>query len=127
MLQNDNGAAPFLEYFEKLKQDGLSEGELFEHYKELDERTRNKTNSESWFRDQVLHPHETQHTLEEVCEVFRKCGVRLIATSINGFKPFDDETLLFEEEKSLYTRGMEMLNQRRYFPGFFVAVGRKQK
>jgi SAM-dependent methyltransferase len=126
-LYHKYGRAPFLEYFTRLKQENLSESELFEKYKELDERTRNRTNSESWFRDQVLHPHETQHTLKEVCEVFKDCGVELTATSVNGFEPFDDEKLLFEKEQALYERGIEMLRQKRYFPGFFVVVGKKQK
>jgi hypothetical protein len=74
----------------------------------------------------VFHPHETQHTLMEVCEVFKNSGVRLAGTSINGFEHFDCEKSLFEKEKTLYERGIEMLKQKSYFPGFFVAVGVKR-
>jgi hypothetical protein len=114
-----------LEYFDKLKNDGLSRTELFEYYKELDIRTRNKTNSQSWFLDQVFHPHETQHTLREVCDVFTTYGVKLLRTSVNNFEPFDDERDLFGREVHLYDRGVEMLRQKHYFPGFFVVVGVK--
>ena len=40
----------------------------------------------SWFRDQVLHPHETQHTLEELTDVFKSCNYKIVSTSINKFE-----------------------------------------
>ena len=44
----------------------------------------------SWFRDQVLHPHETQHTFEEMIPIFESIDFKIIATSINKFERIDN-------------------------------------
>ena len=38
---------------------------MFAEYKKLDARNSDELNKMSWFRDQMLHPKETQHTLEK--------------------------------------------------------------
>jgi hypothetical protein len=52
----------------------------------------------SWFRDQVMHPHETQHTLREISEWLTGAGLTLQSTSINAFAPIGDVALLFAQE-----------------------------
>ena len=44
----------------------------------------------SWFRDQVLHPHETQHTVEEVLPWIKAAGLEPRTTSVNEFRPVTD-------------------------------------
>ena len=80
----------------------------------------------SWFRDQVLIPHETQHTLEMVCKIFDEIEIDLVSTSINGFNPIYSREDLFEQEKALEEIGQQKLADHEYYPGFFVALGKKR-
>jgi SAM-dependent methyltransferase len=32
----------------------------------------------AWFNDQYRHPHESKHTIGEVCEWFRRCGLKFV-------------------------------------------------
>lgn len=61
---------PFLDYFKTLKEENSDEDFLFKKYRELDGRHADETQAKSWFMDQVLHPYETQHTLEEIAGIF---------------------------------------------------------
>ena len=54
-------------------------------YKELHSGLHDDTLLRSWFRDQVLHPHETQHTLEEMLPVIMDAGMKMVSTSVNRF------------------------------------------
>ncbi len=126
-LYHKYGRAPFLAHFENLKQKGYSEEQLFQEYKSLHSNLIDDTMAMSWFRDQVLHPHETQHTLQMVCDLFAEIGVDLISTSINRFGPISSHQDLFTEEKKFKEIGEQKLKDRTYFPGFFVALGRKRK
>jgi hypothetical protein len=80
----------------------------------------------SWFRDQVHHPHETQHTLEEASGWLDRLGLSLRSTSINRFAPIADRDELFALE-----RGSEELSRRRNldesrsFPGFFTLLAER--
>jgi len=51
--------------------------------------------------------------------------MRLLATSINQFQPFESLTQLFEEEKSYEQLAQRYLRKNRYFPGFFVFLAQK--
>jgi cyclopropane fatty-acyl-phospholipid synthase-like methyltransferase len=124
-LYHKYGRAPFLQYFDELKKQGLTNAQLYNKYKELDDRTIDMINSGSWFRDQVLHPHETRHTLKEICEVFDKCRVTLTSTSINNFESIKNLDELFEKEKDFYAIGQQKLREKQYYPGFYVAIGIK--
>jgi len=126
-LYHTYGRAPFLQYFENLKANDADENALFEAYKELHSTMTDETQLLSWFRDQVLHPHETQHTLEMVCEVFDECGIDLVSTSINKFQPISSREALYEAEKTYLELGRQKLKEKTYFPGFFVALGKKQE
>ena len=59
---------PFLNHFKKIEH--LSEKEKFDEYKKL-HKIKDEKKLYSWFRDQVLHPHETQHTFEEMLSFFQ--------------------------------------------------------
>ena len=59
-LYNKYGRKPFLDYFNKLKKNGCNNDILFQKYSELHSKLKDKTHLNSWFRDQIQHPHETQ-------------------------------------------------------------------
>jgi 2-polyprenyl-3-methyl-5-hydroxy-6-metoxy-1,4-benzoquinol methylase len=125
-LYHKHGRKPFLKYFQDLKKNKLSEEELFEKYKEL-HGLSDETHLQSWFRDQVLHPHETLHTIEEIISLLPELGCRLISTSINRFKSIEDQQKLIEEEKNLHKVAEKRLHEKKYFPGFFVFLLQKEK
>lgn len=125
-LYHKYGRKPFLDYFNDLKKKGLSKKELFGEYRRLDGRTDDDTQALSWFMDQVMHPHETQHTLKEVVNVFEECGVKLEKTSVNNYNRIDNMNELFEMEKDLLQVGEKYLREGKYYPGFFYCKGIKE-
>jgi 2-polyprenyl-3-methyl-5-hydroxy-6-metoxy-1,4-benzoquinol methylase len=124
-LYHSYGRAPFLNHFKQLRNNGSSEADLFKEYQRLHSQITDETLLYSWFRDQVLHPHETQHDLAMVCDAFDEAGIKLVSTSINRFGPLGSRVSLFEQEKEYEKIGQDALVQGRYFPGFFVALGCK--
>jgi SAM-dependent methyltransferase len=124
-LYHAYGRKPFLDHFASLKAKGLSNEALLDRYRKLDSRHTNEIHLQSWFRDQVLHPHETQHTLAELLPVLADCGMTLEATSINGFESIRSVETLLEEEKRLEIIGQERLEAGTYYPGFFAILARK--
>jgi hypothetical protein len=126
-LYHSYGRKPFLDAFAAFKKAGASEEEMLTSYSKLSPNDKaEKTFLLSWFRDQVLHPHETQHTLAEIVPLLQDCGLSLHATSINGFKPFDNVESLYEEEKKFYDLGLKKYQESQYYPGFFVVVATKR-
>ncbi len=86
-----------------------------------------ETLTRSWFRDQVLHPHEIWHTLEEVVPWLDEAGFRLSSTSINQFKPFTSIPDLIEREKTYEVLSYRAnYQEKRYFPGFFTIMAQRQ-
>jgi SAM-dependent methyltransferase len=124
-LYHEFGRKPFLDHFASLRGSGLSEEELFAEYRRLHSKIEDQTHAMSWFRDQVLHPHETQHTANEVAGLFSTSGVRFLNTSINGFGPVTPLEVLAEPERHLEAVGRQRLQEGEYFPGFFTCTGRK--
>jgi len=124
-LYHKYGRKPFLDYFERLKTNGMPEDELYQEYRRLDNRTSDETQAKSWFMDQVMHPYETQHTLKEVIDLFESEGVRLVKTSINQYNAISSYDDLFEMEKELYEVGEKYLKEGKYFPGYFYCKGMK--
>ncbi len=102
------------------------EGEeaAYQKYRALDRvHQGDETLMRSWFRDQVLHPHETQHTLREVCGWLSATPLELVSTSINRFGPITDHEALFQLEEGYAERSRRALEvERRYFPGFFTLL-----
>ena len=125
-LYHRYGRRPFLDHFARLRASGASEDEMMMRYAELDRRFGgDPVHLRSWFRDQVLHPHETQHTLVEVVPVLRRCGMELISSSINQFQPFQSLEELYAGEPGYARTAEERLAEKRYFPGFFIFLARK--
>lgn len=133
-LYHAYGRAPFLELFEPYRRraaEGTLTDEDFDEalalYAELDSRASDETRLRSWFRDQVLHPHETQHTLQEVAGLLFGLGFEVVSTSINRFEPIGDVEALFESEREYEELARHALHvERRYVPGFFTVLARRQ-
>lgn len=119
-LYHKYGREPFLNYFKEMK--NQNEKYKFKAYKELHKNIKDEKKLLSWFRDQVLHPHETQHTLKEVSKILIEKNFKIISTSINKFKKFKDLNDLFELEKEYYKISTNKIKNKEYFPGFFVVV-----
>lgn len=124
-LYHKYGRQPFLDHFAHLRQAGAGEKELFARYRELHSALVDDTHALSWFRDQVLHPHETQHTLREIVPVLSVAGMSIIATSINGFVPIENLDQMFDIEETLTEVARQRLANKQYYPGFFVFLAQK--
>lgn len=126
-LYHRDGRRPFLDHFAALRSAGAGEAEMLAAYRELlPEPPSDETHLKSWFRDQVLHPHETQHTLSEVLAALGEEGFTLVATSINRFRPFRDLDELLAHESTMAETARDLLRRRRYYPGFFVVLAKRQ-
>tara|TARA_B100000686_G_C16558407_1_gene846452 strand:+ start:68 stop:949 length:882 start_codon:yes stop_codon:yes gene_type:complete len=129
-LYNSYGRKPFLNYFKKLKEDKLSENEIFNKYAELHKNLKDTTHLKSWYRDQVLHPYETQFSIKEVINILDKENFKITYTSINKFDKifYNSETgykkdqleHIYNLEKDMEKIGNEALANKRYYPGFFT-------
>jgi 2-polyprenyl-3-methyl-5-hydroxy-6-metoxy-1,4-benzoquinol methylase len=125
-LYHLHGRAPFLAHFEALRAQGADDATLFDAYRKLHPRITDQTHLRSWFRDQVLHPHETQHTLAELLPVLHDAGLELAATSLNSFAPIDDLPAVLASEEGQRDLAILRLQEGRYFPGFFLVLARKR-
>lgn len=119
------GRKPFLEHFETLKASRASEQDLFQEYKLLHSWLDDELHLQSWFKDQVLHPHETHHTLEEVLNVIQPCGCEIIDTSLNQYAPISDLQKIIDAEYEQETIARKKLKNGTYFPGFFTFTIKK--
>ncbi|MFC1674290.1 class I SAM-dependent methyltransferase [Candidatus Omnitrophota bacterium] len=133
-LYHKYGRQPFLELFkgfrEKLQNSGqLDSVEIREArsiFKSLNPQIKDELFLDSWFRDQVLHPHETQHTFKELFGILKTIGFKVISTSINQFKPITQIKELFEKEKEYFEISREKnLVSKIYFPGFFTVLAER--
>ena len=125
-LYHLHGRAPFLEHFAAMRNAGATLDEMRGEYARIHPAVANDpVHLESWFRDQVLHPHETQHTLEEVIQLTAPLGLELDCSSVNNWRPFADMSELFELETQMRTKGVTAIQDGRYYPGFFVSLFRK--
>jgi carbamoyltransferase len=126
-LYHSYGRQPFLEHFARLRQEGGSDAALYQEFARLNPEITDSTHLLSWFRDQVLHPHETQHSFEEIYGLLESSGFHVEATSINHFQAIGSVDTLFQQEKT-YARFSEnaLYKKGRYFPGFFVVWARRR-
>jgi SAM-dependent methyltransferase len=125
-LYHAPGRGPFLALFrEELARAG--EAAAFERYRALNPGQADPQILRSWFRDQVLHPHESQHTLAEVSGWLDELGFALTSTSINRFEPIPDRDTLFalehDYEALSYRRNRV---EKRFFPGFFTIMAERR-
>jgi ubiquinone/menaquinone biosynthesis C-methylase UbiE len=124
-LYHEYGRRAFSEFVQSMKAAGLSDDEMFSKYVLLQTRKQDPLVLRSWFRDQVLHPHESHHTLKEVCTEMRKENCHFVSTSINDFSPTNDLAGLFELEKSCEALGRQKLSRNEYYAGFFTVLAQK--
>lgn len=124
------GRRPFLAYFETMRRQGASEEAMFAAFRRLWRGTGRSDGDEalirSWFQDQVLHPHETSHTLGEFLPLLDSLGFAVVSTSVNRFGPPPERHALLAIEKQLEQAGREALAKGRYFPGFFAFMARRR-
>jgi len=78
----------------------------------------------SWFRDQVLHPHETQHTIEEIYSWADQLNLKVCSTSINNYGPISDQSprqVLIQQEQALYDYSYNKnVRDLSFLPGYFT-------
>lgn len=124
-LYHSYGRKVFIEILQGKMRAGGEEA-AFQMFKELNPQIKDPVRLKSWFRDQVLHPFEVWHTLEEVLDWLDEAGLSLVNTSINRFKPIDDLKELCELEKE-YEQISYQKNQKEgiFFPGFFTILCKK--
>ena len=122
-LYHKYGRKPFLEFVETIK--NLPEEESLKEYKKM-HNLKDELHLKSWFRDQVLHPHESLHGLEEVLNIFEKNDYEFVGTSINSFKQSDTIDEILKKEKELYEYGKRKIESKIYYPGFFIVGGVKK-
>ena len=136
-LYHRYGRQPFLDLFRpyRVKYDAATresdrraiEQQAFCVYEELAQFTKDKTLLRSWFRDQVFHPHESQHTLQELYGWLTGMGFTCLSTSINKFQTPNDWDALFEEEKKMYELSYQRnIREKTYFPGFFTVLAQRR-
>lgn len=126
-LYHAYGRKPFLERFKK---DAAlrTEQEAFLLYKKLNPKVKSEKFLRSWFRDQVLHPHETTHTCREVAQWCADNGCRIQETSINKYQKIRSWDALFEDEKKLEQVSYQKnLCEETYYPGFFTVLAQKME
>lgn len=124
-LYHLHGRRPFLEHFQRLQQQGLSEDALLTEYGRLHQISGDLTHLRSWFRDQVLHPHETQHTYQEIRVLLESLGFRIVATSLNRFQPIASHLEIETREVSCAEISQQAIRDGRYYPGFFVVMAER--
>ena len=115
------GRKPFLDWFQKLKNQKESNDFLREEFHSLRGLSNDKRNDESWFQDQVNHPRETQHTFKEIYPLFTDHGFKLISSSLDSFKGSSPNRLM-DIEIDYLEKGIKALKERRYFPGYFTCL-----
>ncbi len=125
-LYHQTGRRPFLERFEKLKADGLSNDELFEHYCRMHTNVTDETRLKSWFFDQVLHPYESQHTAMELGDFFQGLNSNRLKDVFFGAGPYRaklglDDLAAFD--RAVGVMGEDKNRKNQYFPGFFTVIG----
>ena len=122
-LYHKYGREPFLNYFKNMK--NQSDDYKFKEYKKLHKNITDEKKMYSWFRDQVLHPHETQHTFEEISTLLIKLGYSIKSTSINKFDNINDLKDIYELEKECYEISIKKIQDNEYYPGFFIVTAKK--
>ncbi len=123
------GRRPMLQYLQGYSR-WHGEESAYNLFKEMNNSMDDKKHSYSWFRDQVLHPHETQHTLEEIIEWVQEIGFQLVSTSINNYKSLKNysKQKLFGMEKELesYSFNKNVI-ERKFSPGYFTICAKNIK
>ena len=121
-LYHKYGREPFLKHFKNIS--NKSDEYKFQEYKKL-HYLKDEKKLYSWFRDQVLHPHETQHTFEEIKNIFDSINYTMSLTSINKFKKINKFSDIINDEKELKNYSEMKIKKKEYYPGFFITIAKK--
>jgi len=108
-----------------MQERGASVEEMFAEFCELEFPAADETHVYSWFRDQVLHPNETQHSFEEISALLEEQGLVVESTSISRFRAVTSKAAVIAEEKRHAARAEKKLREKVYIPGFFTVLARK--
>lgn len=120
------GRRPFLKHFGDMKKAGVSDQTLYQEYKRLNPSVTDELHLASWFRDQVLHPHESQHTYAEIEALLNSEGFVVEATSLNRFKRVPTPDKMEEVEQRCEAISQRALRRGIYYPGFFSVWARRK-
>lgn len=122
-LYHDRGRAPFLNHFRRLLETAGTD-EAFLEFQKMFKQDTEMQFVKSWYLDQVCHPHETQHSAEEVQDWLNENRLTLLSTSLNGFGSDISSESLKKAESDIEIRAIERLSQKVFFPGFFTTFAR---
>tara|TARA_B100000886_G_scaffold212361_1_gene147131 strand:+ start:502 stop:1356 length:855 start_codon:yes stop_codon:yes gene_type:complete len=95
----------------------------YDLFKKMNNTMSDEKQNYSWFRDQVLHPRETQHTLIEIIDWLKNNSLKLESTSINNYRNLKDFTYkdLDKLEKELENSSFKTNQIKfKFNPGFFT-------
>jgi SAM-dependent methyltransferase len=122
------GRRPFIKHFERLKQECSDRSQLLAEYQRLDPRfSDDQVQLESWYRDQVEHPHETQHTLSELLPIFESIGFTVLGTSLHNICKTSDIKTIENKENQYEKFAEKLLAEGKYCPGFFTVWAKKNQ
>jgi len=135
-LYHLHGREPFLAMFDEVRHmraddphRPAAESAAFALYRGLyPPSVKDEVMLRSWFRDQVLHPHETQHTVEEVLPWIKAAGLEPRTTSVNEFRPVTDWNAIYETERTFRELSYRKnVVDKQYYPGFFVVLAQRPR
>ena len=110
-----------------LKGMGASEKTLYEEFSRMGPEMTDPTHRKSWFRDQVLHPHETTHSYREISELIRKAGFDLLASSINNYRRLLPIEKMEALERKTAKKNRALIDGKTYVPGFFTILAMRKQ
>lgn len=119
------GRRPFLEHFANLRESGSTVESLEAEFLRLYGHSNDSVHLKSWFRDQVLHPHETQHTYSEIRLLLESLGLEVLATSLNRFRKIKSHKKIERDEVECEHTSRLALQAGRYYPGYFTVLAQK--
>jgi carbamoyltransferase len=126
-LYHDLGRRPFLDHFRALQERGASVEEQFAEFQSLRFPAEDRVHLYSWFRDQVLHPHETQHSFAEIAGLLEDLGLEVRSTSLDRFRPYRSLAAVQRRERALGRAAVRRLARKEYLPGFFTVLAAKRE
>ena len=119
-LYHNPSRAFFLELFNEKTED-----EKFKTFSSMFTQSRDEVHLKSWFRDQLLHVHESSHSLADLSNFLKTKGFILKSTSLNKFSSSLEESIESLDAKYAdYAR--RQLKSGHFIPGFFTALFLKE-
>ena len=104
------------------------ENSAYNLFKKMNFCMEDKQHSFSWFRDQVLNPHESHHSLKEISYWIKEIGFELVSTSINNFKNLKNfnKELMDQLEKEMEVNAYRKnIKDQIFTPGYFTFCAKR--